>query len=276
MKPVVSAWNWLARPSLTFHLLLGLVLDLLAGYFIFRAHLQLFGPLNRLSLLDWIVTYGIHNLDTAWWFFVFLLLLAGLVLNTLACTINRLAAWARLGKAPSDRLGHWLALAPHLMHIAFIIILLSHLVNYVVGVNDQNNILRQGDSLRLPGSAIQLRLDRVENDFYDGERLKFYQNRPLNQRVWLTFSQADGQQTVKAVGINSPIWQDGFSIHLKSYAPDHQGGMKRTPFVNLIIRKDPGIRLFAAGTALFVLGLLVYLAQVLRNGIRKDHPEMTT
>ena len=275
MSPLVSAWNWSARPSLTFYLLLGLVLDLLAGFFIFQAHPQHFGPLNRLSLMDWIATYGLHNLHTTWWFFAFLLLLAGLVLNSLACTVNRLAAWARPGKTPADRLGHWLALAPHLMHIAFIVILASHLVNYVVGVNDQNNILRQGDSLRLPGSNIQLRLDGVENDFYHGQRLKFYQKRPLSQRVRLTFSEADGRQSAKDLGVNSPIWHAGYSIHLKAYAPDHEGGMKRTPFVNLIIRKDPGIRLFVAGTALFVVGLLAYLAQILRTNTRKEHLEMT-
>ncbi|MFH1060436.1 MAG: hypothetical protein V1797_17370 [Pseudomonadota bacterium] len=274
MNLLSAAWHGLARPGLTFYLLLGLVADLLAGYFIFRAHPQLFGPLNRLSLLDWIATYGVHNLATTWWFFAFLALLAGLVLNTLACTVNRLAAWARQAQA-ADRLGRWLALAPHVMHLAFIIILVSHLVNYVVGVNDQNNILRQGDSLRLPGSEIRLRLDGVENDFYHGQRLKFYQNRPLSQRVALTFSDPDGRQTIKSLGINSPIWHAGFSIHLKGYAPDSEGGMERTPFVNLIIRQDPGIRLFAAGTALFVVGLLAYLAQVLRNTNRKDHPEMT-
>jgi cytochrome c biogenesis protein ResB len=276
MNPLASLWNWLGRPSLTFHLLLALVVDLLAGFFIFQANPQLFGPLNRLNLVEWIATYGVNQLQTTWWFFAFLLLLAGLVLNTAVCTLTRLAAWARLTRNPADRLDRWLSLAPHVMHLAFIVILVSHLVNYVVGVNDQNNILVQGSTLRLPGSEIELRLNGVENDFYHGDRLGFFQNRPLTQRVKLNFSEPGGRQTAKVLGINDPIWFAGYSLHLKSYAPDHEGGMKRTPFVNLIIRQDPGIRLFAAGTCLFVTGLLAYLFQALRNNGRKDAAEMTT
>ncbi len=275
MNLLASLWNWLGRPGLTFYLLLALVADLLSGFIVFQANPHLFGPLNRLNLLDWIATYGLHNLRTTWWFLAFLILLALLVLNTAVCTLTRLTAWARQGGDQPDRLGHWLRLSPHVMHLAFIIILVSHLVSYLVGVNDQNNILVQGSSLRLPGSQIELRLEGVENDFYHGERLAFYQNRSLAQRIKLVFSQPGESDATKTLGVNSPVWFAGYSLHLKSYAPDHEGGMKRTPYVNMIIRQDPGIRLFAAGTCLFVAGLLAYLIQVLRNGARREQAEKT-
>ncbi len=277
MSRAAAIWRGLGRAELTFYLLLALVGDLYAGYFVFRADPQLFGPLNRLDLLEWIATYGIHHLGATWWFFAFLGLMALLVLNTTACTLGRLGALIRLGRGGGDRLDHWLRFAPHLMHVAFVVILVSHLVSYLVGVNDQNNILRPGGSLTLPGSVIRLRLDGIENEFYQGEHLAFYQGRPLAQHIKLTFLSPDGRDTRTDLGLNRPVWCAGYSLHVKRYAPDQdKDGMGRAPYVNLVIRKDPGIRLFVAGTVLFVLGLLAYLWQASRARPRGASLESTS
>jgi cytochrome c biogenesis protein ResB len=266
-----AAWDFLGRPGLTFYVMAGLVLDLYAGFFIFRAYPQMFGPLNRLMLLDWMATYGRFHLEATWWFFVFLALMFLLVLNTFVCTCNRVVSLLRHGRDNGDRLGRWLRFAPHVMHLAFIIILAAQLMNYVTGVNDQNNVLLTGGKLQAPGSDFSIRLDKIEVDYYSGRRLAFYRNRAIAQRIRLTITDPGGSETHKTLSINSPVWHRGYSIHLKRYHPDSKGGMKRSPYVNLIIRQDPGIRLFFVGTALFILGLAAYLVQALRGRWAEVH-----
>lgn len=71
------------------------------------------------------------------------------------------------------------------------------------------------------------------------------------------------------LAINHPVWYRGYSIHLKRYYPSRRSGMRRAPYANLIIRKDPGITLFFTGTAIFTLGLLAYLWQAVRERRRE-------
>ena len=265
MKVLGAIWRFWARADLTVAILLALVADLYAGFFIFRADPSLFGPLNRLKLWDWLQTYGCSHLEQTWWFLAFLILLGLLVLNTLVCTTQRVTGLVRQSGRGKDRLGYMLRFSPHVMHLAFIIILGSHLATFTVGVNDQNNILTQDSELAIPGSPYRMRLLGIENDFYEGERLAFYRNRPLSQRIKLAIKGPDGDETIKELGILEPAWFRGYSLHIKKYRPDYQSKRKRSPYVNLIIRKDPGIRLFAVGSMLFVLGLLAYFWQALRQ-----------
>lgn len=265
MKVLAAIWRFWARADLTVYILLALVVDLYAGFFIFRADPQLFGPLNRLKLLDWIQTYGWHHLDETWWFLAFMVLMGALVLNTLVCTLQRLIALAGQASRAKGRLDYALRFSPHVMHVAFIMILCSHLITFTVGVNDQNNILIKGRDMPLPGSEYKIRLLSIENDFYRGERLGFFANRPLSQRITLAIKGPDGKETIETVGILDPAWFKGYSLHIKKYWPDYQGKSQRLPFVNLIIRKDPGIILFTSGSLLFVLGLLAYFYQAMRR-----------
>jgi hypothetical protein len=265
MKALAAIWRFWARADLTVYFLLALVVDLYTGYFIFEADPQLFGPLNRLKLWEWIETYGVYNLDQTWWFLCFLVLMALLVVNTLVCTIQRVLALARQSARHADRLGYALRFSPHVMHVAFVMILVSHLITFSVGVNDQNNILLEGKEITLPGTDYTIRLKGIENDFYQGERLHFCHKRPLSQRITLSIASPQGDETIKTVGILHPAWFQGYSLHVKKYWPNYQSPRKRTPYVNLIIRKDPGIILFTTGSLLFVLGLLAYFYQALRQ-----------
>lgn len=265
MRALAALWRFWARADLTVYLLLALVADLYAGYFIFEADPQLFGPLDRLKLWEWISTYGMARLSQSWWFLCFLILMALLVLNTLVCTTQRVLTLARQSGRHPDRLGYALRFSPHVMHLAFIMILVSHLITFSVGVNDQNNVLLKGGKLTLPGTDQVIRLKGIENDFYEGERLHFCRKRPLSQRITLSITGPDGKETIKTVGIMSPAWFQGYSLHVKKYWPDYKSPRKKTHFVNLIIRKDPGIILFTAGSLLFVLGLLAYFYQALRQ-----------
>jgi hypothetical protein len=65
----------------------------------------------------------------------------------------------------------------------------------------------------------------------------------------------------KTISITKPVWFEDFSIHLKDFAPKTKGSLNRKPYVNLVIKKDPGIKFYFTGTVLFVAGLFMYLHQ---------------
>jgi cytochrome c biogenesis protein ResB len=264
MKFVRAAWNFFGSAALSVWVLLALVAVLCCGYYLFETAPATYEPLNRLLLWDWIVTYGLHNLVNTWWFLGFLMLLGLLVVNTFVCTWQKVAILASR-RAKGSRLDFTLRFSPHVMHAAFIIILASHLVTYVFGLNVQNNLVLLGREITLPGSAIKLKLESIKSDFYQGDRLAFFKRRALSQEIKLRLTNPDGSMVLKTLAYNSPIWHGGYSIHLKSYYPKAKTSMPRRPYANLIIRKDPGVKTFFLGTLVFAIGLMAYLWQALRQ-----------
>lgn len=264
MRFARALWTFLGSAALSVWLLLGLVVVLCCGYYLFEAAPTLYEPLNRLLLWDWIKSYGWHNLENTWWFLGFMVLLGLLVANTLVCTWQKVLVLARRGVKDS-RLDFVLRFSPHVLHVAFVIILASHLVTYVFGLNLQNNLVLLGKEITIPGSEIKLRLDSIKSDFYQGDRLAFFKRRALSQEISLTLTGPDGSSVPKTLAYNSPIWHGGYSIHLKNYYPKAKTSMPRRPYANLIIRQDPGVKAFFFGTAVFAVGLLAYLWQALRQ-----------
>ncbi|MCD6305430.1 MAG: hypothetical protein J7M32_03985 [Deltaproteobacteria bacterium] len=269
MKVLKAIWEFMGRSSLTFHLLLWIVVDLLVGFFFFRAHPDLFEPLSRMMIWEWINTVGITYPAATWWFIIFMALLGLLVANTIVCTANRIAALVTHGPDSSGMFTYLLKFSPHIMHLGFILILGSYLLSYVGGINSQNNILVFGKTVLVPGSEMKLQLDKMEMDYYKGMRLTFYRGQAINERMHLTFTNPDGSQTHKILRRMSPVWHQGYSFHVKSFFPSSKTGYKRKSYVNVIIRKDPGITLFFIGTIVFSLGLLGYLIQHIRRHLRR-------
>jgi len=263
MKIANALWKFFGSATLSVWTLLSLVAVLCCGYYLFEAAPSLYEPLNRLLLWDWVKSYGWYNLQNTWWFMGFLVLLGLLVANTFVCTWQKIVILARRG-AKDSRLDFVLRFSPHLMHLAFIIILASHLFTYVFGLNVQNNLVLLNKEITIPGSAIRLRLDSIKTDFYQGERLAFLKGRALSQEIMLSLTDAGGSVVRKALAYNSPIWHGGYSIHLKNYYPKAKRSMPRRPYANLVIRWDPGVKTFFLGTVVFAVGLLGYLWQALR------------
>ncbi len=275
MKPLRALWSFFGSALLSIWLLLALVVVLCCGYCLFEAQPLVYQPLNRLLLWDWITSYGWASLYNTWWFFAFIVLLGLLVLNTLVCTWQKVAALLRRENRGS-RLDYVLRFSPHVMHLAFVVILASHLVTYVFGLNLQNNVVLLNREITIPGSQIRLKLAGIKSEFYQGRRLAFFKGRALTQDISLVLTEPGGQPVRKSLAYNSPIWFGGYSIHLKTYYPRAKQSMRRRPYANLIIRRDPGVKTFFAGTLVFALGLLAYLWQALRQyrqrAAREAHP----
>lgn len=126
MVAIKNIWNLFGSPTLTVFILLAIVVDLEIGFFLFRSFPSVFSPLDRLMLFEWLRTYGIESITVTWWFFVLLFLLVVLAANTVVCTTDQVIALIKRRKRFSDIRAFLLKFAPHLMHIAFVLLLLGH------------------------------------------------------------------------------------------------------------------------------------------------------
>ena len=261
MKSVLrTLWRRLGSIHLTVALCLVLTLDLFWGYLCLKDHSMIFAPMNDMGLAAWVTTYGRHNLVYTAWFFILLALLAVLCLNTFVCTTDRVTVLlGRRAHLGGNRL--LLKLAPHLMHYALILILVGYLGSYLFARVLDMRTLVPGVPMVLPGTTARVTFTAFDPVYYRGERLPAFKNRVLQPRARLTVTNA-AQTDQRILSVNRPVWVKGYGIFLKNFSPKTgTGGMVRRPRVDVSIRKDPGVRLYLVGIALFTVGLGVYLVE---------------
>ena len=274
MVAVKNIWKFFGSSTLTVFILLAVVLDFEIGFFLFRSHPSVFSPLDRLMLFEWLRTYGLESITVTWWFFVLLFLLFILTLNTVVCTIDRVIALIKIRGKFSSIPVFLLKFAPHVMHVAFVLLLLGHFTSYTAGFNLFNNILRQGIVMRVPHSDLQLSLEKLKVEFYKNEDVFIPdlagKARDVVADILIIDPANDNFKhgIKKKISINRPAFYQGVSFHLKDFYPRNESN-KSVPYVNLIIRKDPGIRILAWGTILFTIGLVMYLFQTTHLNVRK-------
>ena len=253
-------WRKLGSIHLTVILCLLTTADLAYGYLCLRRHTALFAPLNDMGLAAWAETLGRHNLVHTAWFFILLLLLSLLCVNTFVCTTDRVVSIVRSRKRLAPR-RLFFKFAPHIMHYAVIVILLGYLCSYLFADVSPLRTLFPDGSMVLPGTQAQVRFDKFDPVYYEGERLDFYKNRVIQPRAHLVLADGDIVRT-EVLSCNSPVHFKGYSIFLKDFQPrKKEGGMSRPTRIDMSIRKDPGVRLYMPGILLFTLGLAIYIVE---------------
>lgn len=261
MKDIVKKiWKVLGSVRLTTVVLLLLVVDLAGGYLGLKGHEDLFKPLNDLGLIEWTRTYGITYAGHTAWFLGMLILLFLLAVNTFVCTTSRVLALVKNRAHFTSRLRFILKFSAHIMHYALILILAGYLVSYLYARTYPDMIIVQGQSVQVPHSKIRVRLGSLDVQYYQGSRLKFLNNRAVNVQAALRLT-AGQKEVWKAIGINAPFRFRGLSFHLKDFAPQCKSGMRRRPYISLLIKDDPGMMFYFIGTVLFIMGLCMYLYQ---------------
>ncbi|MGD9506580.1 MAG: hypothetical protein AB7W37_16865 [Syntrophobacteraceae bacterium] len=271
--PITKIWKALGNIDLAVAILLAMAADLTWGFFALRFSSNPFRPLNDLGLWEWAQTYGRANLGETLWFFMLLALLFLLAVNTFVCTTIRVDALLRRRATSMPAVRFALKLAPHVMHYAVILMLLGALSSYLFTETTPNNILTVGANARIRPTDYSMRLEGID--------LAFREARPWNSRrgsravdanVRLALLDANGGLVREGtLSLNHPLWFKGCSIHLKDFDPQTKGGgMGGKPHVNLIVRKDPGIRLYLAGTFFFVAGLSMYVCEWIWTRWKKE------
>lgn len=264
-------WRALGSVNLAVPILFLLAADTGIGFFTLRSGDNPFRYFNDSGLVEWTRTYGLHRQAETWWFFLLLILLFLLALNTFVCTTNRVAAIFRTHRALGlSRLPF--VLSPHVMHYALIVILLGFLSSTLFADVFPNNPLVPGKAVRLSPTDYFVSLEALHVDYYQGERLAAWRKRALNAHAMLQFTSGSGAMVHRCeVSINRPARFHGFSVHLKDFGPQYEGGgMSRRPYVNLTIKRDPGLSLYFTGTGLFVAGLALYLIEWFRSRKKRE------
>ncbi|MDY6973916.1 MAG: hypothetical protein SV775_16585 [Thermodesulfobacteriota bacterium] len=268
---VRNVWDILGSITLSIWILIAVACDAVIGSAVFQIYRPVFSPLNHLMLQDWIAQYGFKNLSITWWIFLFMFLLFLLGINIFVCTTNRVVILARQHSP-------WLLFAPHIMHYAFILLLLGHLSSFIIGFNSHGVNIEEGQIIPVPHSEVKIKLEDLNIEYEkggspsqrEGNNVRLGQQGVREVSAILWFIRPDDQTfQKKVIGIPRPVWHDGLSFHINSFYPktEKEPG---TPSLSLIIRKDPGIKVMMAGATVFTVGLFMYLFQMIKANV-KNH-----
>lgn len=260
-----AIWTFLGRPSLSVCLIYLIVADILVGSFIMRDNPKIFAVLDSITIQEWVVTYGLNNLKATWWFFVCLYLLLSLGITTSVCSINKVISVIKRFYG-NGFLKLALKLSPSVIHLGFLFLLLGQLASHTLGVNSHGHILDVGGSMIVPGSDIVVVLKDLRIDFFKGDR-EFLGMEGEAKTVSGTLSIYDRHEDhEKRISMNHPMMYKGWGLFIQDFSPKSEGN-KRPPYINMTLRRDPGIRLMIAGGVMFGLGLVLYLISVIQSRI---------
>ncbi|MDR0576531.1 MAG: hypothetical protein LBI87_03090 [Candidatus Accumulibacter sp.] len=251
---MLRAWHSLRSIRLTVALCFLLAADLALGYLSLRENLEIFEPMSRTGLLEWIDTYGAANPRHAAWFFAMLALLGCLAVNTFVCTTDRVLYILARGHARRELP---FRLAPHLMHYAVLVILAGYLCSYLFSTSDTGRALRPGERFSLPGAGVTVAFHGFRAEVFRGDRVDAFDGYVIRPNAQMTIG--DGGKEYSAVlNFNEPIRAGGVGIHLNDFQPRRSGGGAGHNYIRLIVRRDPSAVVYRLGMAMFVLGLALY------------------
>jgi len=265
---IKNIWNFAGKWSLSVYLLFGIAIDLIIVSVVMKQHESVFSSLGRVMLQEWISTYGMGNLNITWWFYLSILLLFLLAVNTFVCTTKGVVSILRR-RSSMGRKAFFLRLSIHIMHASFILVLAAHLVSHITGVNLPNNILLKGRAISVCSSDLKVELKDLKVEFEKGTYFKTLEGNVKDASAILSFTDSGKNVQERLISCNRPVLFGGLSFHLGDFSPKSEGS-KLTPYIKLIIKKDPGVRLQVAGVALFSIGLFVYLLFVIQSRINRD------
>ena len=132
-----NIWRFCISIELCLGLLALVCVAMAAGSLLLRGDYA--AAINTVPLLVWLREVPVR---ASWWLWLTVVLLALLVLNTILCSSETL--WSRWGRAG------WLALfAPQMIHIGFLLIVLTHLLS-AYGGSMQQMVVAEGVVAQLP------------------------------------------------------------------------------------------------------------------------------
>lgn len=219
-----TLYSRLTSLNLGLWLLTGVMLALAAGSFSRGSSES--GGLNDMPLFVWLQHAPI---SFSWWLWICLALIAVLCLNTLCCSIEALRRKGR-------------SIAPHLMHLGFLLIVVAHFSSAYGGMK-QVLQLGEGGGVAFPDGEM-VRVEAIAMDIGP-------MGMPSGYRAALKLENG----RVQTIEPNSPLFHRGYGIYLKNvdYAP--------APVALLEIHKEPGAPWALIGAIFFTIGNVMLLAR---------------
>lgn len=258
----VKIWYALASVRLAVILLTLLSINLNLAYFSIKDRSTIFEPMNQVGIWSWLTTYAPQNLLYTTWFYIFLVLLTGLTVNTLVCTTDHL--WRLLTTHLERRF--YFSFAIHVMHLGMVVILSGYLASYTMTTLTPSITLPLGKNTTIPGTGLSIELQDMTLPVYQGNRLTTYDGRVISPTVQIKVTSSTVTKTAD-MGFNNPVNFQGYGLFLQRFSPKRPaGGISQAHYIVVDIRKDPGVRLYFIGIGIFLCGLLSYAIIRIRSG----------
>lgn len=193
-----------------------------------------FQTLHATPLFQWMME---NPSGITWWLWAAIGVLSLLTVNTLLCSIESI-----LKKRGSK---HWLLIiSPQVIHIGFLFMLLAHLLSSC-GSFKGTTFVYKGTMLQLP-NGLTVIFDGINTDIDPSGYI----------RDWsadIRYFKEGRQLTGDVIRPNSPSFQDGFGIYIKT--------VQSEPFPAALIEvsREPGAFWALVGGVLFLTGMITLL-----------------
>jgi hypothetical protein len=212
-----------------------------AGSLVMGRYPELFADMDAQVFAGWFARKGFDAPAPTLWLYGLLATTGLLALNAACCTFERLVQIFR-GKVTMRRL------LPHVMHLAFLGVVLSHLVSAVYGDRIPGVAVPQGGFSPVGGTGWVMRLDRFD-------AVMAPEGYPKDFSATVTLFREMTPVARGVVRTNEPLFHEGYGIYIKNFGTTPWGA----PYAVFDANRDPGATAILAASLLFSAANLLYL-----------------
>ena len=202
---------------------------------------ELFADMDAQVFAGWFASKGFADPAPTLWLYGLLLATALFAVNAACCTAERLVQILR-GNVTLRRL------LPHVMHLAFLGVVLSHLVSALYGDRIPGVAIPQGGVAMVGGTGWAMRLDRFDAVMAPG-------GYPKDFSATVTLFRETAPVAHGVVRTNEPLFHEGYGIYIRDFGTTPWGA----PYAVFDANRDPGATAILAASLLFTAANLLYL-----------------
>jgi hypothetical protein len=211
-------------------------------------HPSLFSDMDAQVFAGWFAQKGGIDPVPTLWLYGLLLATALMAVNAACCTADRLVRIFR-GNVSLRRL------LPHVMHAAFLGVVLSHLASSVYGDRIPGTAVFLGGYAPVGGTGMTLALDRLDV-------VMAPEGYPREASAAVTVLRGTRPVARGVVRQNDPLFHDGYGIYMKNFGAAPWG----PPYAVFDANRDPGAAPMLVSSVLFTAANLLYLLPARREG----------
>lgn len=212
-----------------------------AGSVVMGRFPDLFSDMDAQVFAGWFARKGFEDPAPTLWLYGLLAATGILAVNAACCTFDRLAQILR-GKVTLRRL------LPHVMHFAFLGVVLAHLVSALWGDRIPGVAVPQGGFAPVGNTGWVLRLERFD-------AVMASEGYPKDFSAAVTLFRDTAPVARGVVRTNEPLFHEGYGIYIKNFGTTPWGA----PYAVFDANRDPGAAAILVASLLFTAANLLYL-----------------